>query len=249
MPDAHVDFPDAEVGATIFERREDLPADPAPGEYVVVDVMFFSTTVVELLARGADRVHVTDRRGEEFAYLDSHPEARIGGASTPEYEPAEGYDFFNSPSYVHSVDVDDRPVSMTSTNGGRAVAELRAAGDGVDVYVGTTTNARALAAHLDGASDTYLVCAGTEGDDAPEDRVGAHLVARHLAGDPPTATDRADYRTLLRNHKSREYDERHEVRRRDVFEYATSIDSRDVVPKLDGDCLVDVAGGDTERNG
>ncbi len=227
-------------------RCEDLPADPPPGNYVVFDVMYFSTTVVELLANGASCVHVTDERGEEFDFRAENPRARIGGPTPPDYTPAEGYDFFNSPSYVQSVDVAGRPVSMTSTNGGRAVAALReAAGDDVDVYVGTTTNAAAVARHLR-ADDvpTYLVSAGTEGERAVEDDVGALIVDRYLNGSPPTADDLVSYCDVLEAARGPDYVNKNEVRHADVLDHVLAVDSRSAVPELVGDRLVDATRSD-----
>lgn len=228
----------------LIERCEDVPASPPPGDYVVIDTMHFSNTVIELLANGASRVHVTDERGDEFAYREANPDAVIGGSSTSDYEPVEGYDFFNSPSYVQRLDVEGRPVGMTSSNGGRAVASLReAGGPDVAVFVGSTTNAAALADHLRARErDTYLVSAGSGGDVAVEDHVGATLVSRHLDGIPPADAERDLLRRQLLTAKGADYVERHELRRRDVREYAMAIDSRSVVPALVGDALVDASG-------
>lgn len=234
------------LDARHIERTEEIPTDPDPGNYVVIDVLHFSTTVVELLANGASYVHVTEERGEEFAFREDNPEARIGGGSTATYEPAEGYDFFNSPSYVQGVDVSGRPVSMTSSNGGRALWSLRAADADVDVYVGTTTNAAAVAERLRGDDrPTYLVSAGSKGEEATEDHVGAVLLARYLAGEPPADVERQVFRDVLEVAKGHDYVDKHEVRRRDVQNYAMAIDSRSVVPHLVGDRLVDVSGEST----
>ena len=226
-------------------RCEDLPADPPPGNYVILDVMYFSTTVVELLANGASCVHVTDERGEEFDFRADNPRARIGGPTLPDYTPAEEYDFFNSPSYVQSVDVAGRPVSMTSTNGGRAVAALRErGGDDVRVYVGTTTNAATLANHLPDDGPTYLVSAGTKGERAVEDDVGALLVDRYLDGSPPTAAELASYCDVLEVARGPNYVDKHEVRRADVMDHVLAVNGRSVVPRLVGDRFVDAARSD-----
>jgi 2-phosphosulfolactate phosphatase len=231
------------LGPNLLDCLERIPETPSPGNYVVVDVFYFSTTVVELLANGATHVHVTDERGEEFAYREKNPTARIGGSSTEDYEPEKGYDFYNSPSYVQSVDVEGRPVSMTSSNGGRAVSQLRTAAETVDldVYVGGTTNADALATHLRATTDpTYLVAAGSDATPSTEDYVGAILVGRYLADVPPTPVERDRHRGLVVGAKNTDDLERSAVRRADVEEYATALDSRSVVPKLVGDRLVDV---------
>ncbi|WP_210408975.1 2-phosphosulfolactate phosphatase [Halorhabdus rudnickae] len=174
----------------LIERCEDVPAEPGPGAYVVIDTMHFSNTVIELLARSAMHVHVPDERGEEFDYQASRPEMLIGGGRTASYEPEDGYDFFNSPSYVQNIDVEGRPVSMTSTNGGRTVTTLRErGGDDVDVYIGAPLNARAVGTHLRGRDrPVRLVSAGYKGDVAVEDHVGAALVSRYLDGIPPAET-------------------------------------------------------------
>lgn len=222
-------------------RCEAIPDSPAPGNYVVIDVLYFSTTVVELLENGAEFVHVTGERGDELAYKRDNPEARIGGDRMRDFEPAEGYDFFNSPSFVQSLDVTDRPVAMTSTNGGRAVDRLRNTG-GVSVYVGGATNASALADHLRSDPDpTYLVSAGSTGFIAHEDHIGATIIARRLAGEPIPDHDVDRFQRGIELAKGRQYKYSHPTRRTDVEEYATAIDSRSTVPHLEGDHLVDIA--------
>lgn len=234
-------FRDDSLIDRVIPSRWRIPSDPAPGNYVVVDVTHFSTTVVELLRRGAEYVHVTEERGDEFDFQADHPRALIGGGSGPEYEPTDGYDFFNSPSYVQSVDVVGRPTAMTSTNGGAAVTDLKGA-EGATVYVGSTTNAAALGAHLRQRDEpTYVVAAGSKRKPAPEDVVGALLVRRHVENDPPSAAELATFETIVTAAKGRKYREKDEVRQRDLLEYCTEFDCRSVVPKLDGDRLVDVA--------
>jgi len=227
----------------LIERCEEIPHHPEPGDYVVIDTFYFSNTVVELLHNGAECVHVTDERGEEFAYREEHPRALLGGGATDAYEPVDGYDFFNSPSDVQRLDVAGRPVSMTSSNGGRAVATLRDRGDeGVSVFVGSTTNAAALAEHLrERERDTYLVSAGTLGEVAAEDHIGAVLISRHLDGLPLAAAERTLFRRQLANAKGVGDGRTHRLRRRDVTQYAMNLNGRRVVPELVGDTLVDVS--------
>ncbi|MFB6155136.1 MAG: 2-phosphosulfolactate phosphatase [Haloferacaceae archaeon] len=245
MTSAQLEQTEALRGDRHVARKEEIPTDPDPGNYVVVDVMHFSTTVVELLENGAEYVHVTDERGDEFDFRDDNPGARIGGGSTDDYEPTDGYDFFNSPSYVQRVDVAGRPVSMTSTNGGQAVVALRDA-PGVDVYVGTTTNAAALARHLRGTDrPTYLVSAGSGGEEAIEDHLGAALVARYLDGAALLDVEETIYRGVLEVAKGHDYVDSHERRRRDVRDYVLALNERAVVPRLDGDRLVDAAAAAT----
>jgi 2-phosphosulfolactate phosphatase len=226
----------------LIAGRDSVPGVPRPGDYVVVDVTHFSTTVAELLGRGAEYVHITDERGDEFAFRDDHPEALIGGGKTDAYEPTEGYDFFNSPSYVADIDVAGRPTSMTSKNGGTAVARLRRrGGEGVEVFVGGYANAAALAEFLDGRDrPVWIVSCGSSGEATMDDHLGAVLVDRYLRGEPLSEAEREHFEELLVTSKPG-YDEKPDRRQRDLHEFATAINSRAVVPRLDGDRLVDAA--------
>ncbi len=228
----------------MIPARAQIPEDPDPGSYVVVDVTQFSTTVAELFANGAECVYITEERGNEPAFKEANPRAKIGGDSGPNCRGEEGYDFFNSPSCVQNVDVADRPTAMTSTNGGNAVTDLRlAGGDAVEVYVGGLTNGVALAEHLrEQDAKTYFVAAGSGGKPSPEDVAGALFIARHLLGDPPTERELAVYREMVAFSKGPKYERKPKIKRTDLYEYALQVDSRDIVPKLDGQTLYDVAG-------
>jgi 2-phosphosulfolactate phosphatase len=226
----------------MIPARAQIPDDPAPGNYVVVDVAQFSTTVPELFANGAEYIYITEERGNEPDFRAEHPRARIGGSSGPNYEGEEGYDFFNSPSFVQDVDVAGRPTAMTSTNGGNAVTDLRIRGDDdVNVYVGGLTNGRMVANHLrDSSQDTYFVGAGSNGKPSPEDTVGAVYIARHLYGDPPTDAELDAYREIVQFGKGPKYERRPQIKRTDLYEYTLAFDSREVVPKLQGQRLYDI---------
>jgi 2-phosphosulfolactate phosphatase len=236
---AHVTTPSTalESAYRFYDRTAALPMDPPAGDYVVVDVCYFSTTIVELLAGDARGVHVPETSGELFEYRATHPGARVGGepGEDPSH-PKSGHDIHNSPSFVRGADVEDRPVALTSDNGGRCVARLAECSDAT-VYVGTLTNAPALAAHLATRDrPTHFVAAGARGDRAPEDDAGAALVANFLSErvefGPEDARD-----AVLAARRDRDA---HPVRRRDLARHATAVGYRDVVPRYENDHLVDV---------
>jgi 2-phosphosulfolactate phosphatase len=236
---------DSHAGTRLFERTEALPADPVPGHYVVVDVLNFSTTVVELLASGAELVHVPDERGGQVAYKRANPDAKIGGEDAPDEEPTGQYDFVNSPTDVRGLDVAGRPVSLTSLNGGRTVTTLRNTDATLDVYVGSTTNAAALAGYLRRREGpVFLVGAGSSGEVAVEDLIGASLIDRYLDDVPPGRGELDRLREHVRIAKERRYGDSSAIPETDVRDYAMNFDSRSVVPKLVGDSLVDVAADD-----
>jgi 2-phosphosulfolactate phosphatase len=131
---------------------------------------------------------------------------------------------------------------MTSSNGGRAVAALRDSGEDLEVYVGSTMNAAALGAHLRGRDrPLHLVSSGSRGDVAVEDHIGATLVSRYVDGVPVAETELELFRRQLRVAKGVDYVDTHELRRRDVLDYAMNVNSRAVLPRLAGDSLVDVS--------
>lgn len=233
---------------TIIPSRAEIPADPAPGNYIVVDVAQFSTTVPELFANGAEYIYITEQRGNEPEFKTDHPRAKIGGGSGPNYEGEPGYDFFNSPSFVQDVDVDGRPTAMTSTNGGNAITDLRlAGGDDVDIYVGGLTNGRAVAEHLQESDrKTYLVAAGSNGKPSPEDTVGTLVIAHHLNGITITDDQREAFRQVVQYAKGPKYENKPQIKRTDLYEYTLAFDSRTVVPKLKGQRLYDIAAEDGE---
>lgn len=228
------------------ERCEDLPEDLPSGDYVVIDVMFFSTTAVELFADGLASLTVVDEKSETLAFREEHPDALAGGDHDPDYDAVGDYDFHNSPTFVRDLDVAGRPAAMTSTNGGRAVNRLvdhDADGRGdVSVYLGSTTNAAALGDHLRPERDTYLVSAGYEGDIAVEDHIGAIRIGRQVADVALTNAEETVFRRHLPTAKGDEYRaSAHPTRRADLDDRITDFDAHDVVPKLVDGRFVDVA--------
>ena len=224
---------------SLCPTREDLPAEPPAGTYVVVDVLYFSTTVVELLANDAACVHIPLAGSDPAAFKRTNPEALVGGEGTGQ-EPYAHHDFFNCPSSVQSLDLADQQTSMMSFNGGRTVADLRAANDAT-VYVASSTNAAAVGHELRSATGPItLVAAGCDGAVATEDILGALLVARHATGQPMPDQLREAYADRFRSLRGPlEALEAH--RRRDITEFVTALNSREVIPELDGDRLVDSA--------
>lgn len=217
----------------LIPKTEDIPQDVPPGAYVIVDVLFFSTTAVEILANGAEYIYMTEQRGDEIEYQQDNPRALIGGDRTEDFEPVDGYDFFNSPSYVNSVDLEGRPVAMTSSNAGRTINRLT--GHDVDVYIAGPQNARATANHLrEKDQEIYPVCAGTRGEVNIEDKIGAALFGRELHESPISRVEEEIYQWMITVAKGEDYADKHPVRREDIDEYSTSFNSRDLVVELEG---------------
>jgi 2-phosphosulfolactate phosphatase len=117
-------------------------------------------------------------------------------------------------------------------------------GDDVEVFVGGYTNAAAVAARLtDRNRPTRIVSCGSSGEPTVDDSLGAALIDRHIEqdGDGLSERERERFASLLVTSKGPDYADKHEVRRRDLHEFATAINTRTVVPVLAGDRLVPAA--------
>jgi 2-phosphosulfolactate phosphatase len=108
------------------------------------------------------------------------------------------------------------------------------------VFVAGYANAGAVAAHLQARDrPVTLVACGTDGDPTVDDLLGAVVVDRYLRGRPLDDTETRHFERLLVASKGPDYGDARPWRRRDLEEFATAIDRRWVVPRLDDDRLVD----------
>lgn len=166
----------------VVERLEDIP-DPIPeADFVVVDVIISSTSVVRLLEADAAYVRPFADVEEALSFGERTDDALLigeqGGRSI------EGFDDGPLPSVFGRRDVAGRPVGLLTSNGTRAVDRI---GHDRDVFVASTVNARAVAETLaDRDGETWIVAAGRRGEVVAEDVAGAELVACCYRG---TATD------------------------------------------------------------
>jgi 2-phosphosulfolactate phosphatase len=166
-------------------RLEDLPEPVPDADFVVVDVITASTSIVGLLDAGAQYVR-------PFADADA---ARAFGRETEgavlvgeeNGTPVEGFDLLPLPSTFASADLEGRPVGIYTTNGTRAVDRI---GGQDGLFIGSSVNAAAVASRLaERGRETWLVAAGYHGSETPEDTAGVELIAHHyrrLTGDGAT---------------------------------------------------------------
>lgn len=224
----------------IYHRVEDIPDELPDAVYVVVDVLYFSSTVVELLNEGAEYVHVTETRGDELQLQAENPEFVIGGGTEPGYVPEEEYDYFNSPSFIWSIDVDGRPAAMTSTNGGRAINTLlEREGGKYPIYLATTTNAEAVGRHIRENEDSKpvkIVACGSKGIPASEDYIGAIHTAAAINNESVPAEKITSHKAVVRNAKG-SYVGREGLRQTDA-DYVARFGFRSVIPTVDGRRIV-----------
>jgi 2-phosphosulfolactate phosphatase len=148
------------------------------GEFTVVvfDVLRATTTMAAALAASVAEIRIYGSTGE----------ARKAGVRRGEFllcgeekcHAPEGFHLGNSPAAFQATAHRGRTVCMSTTNGTRAILAAQSARR---MFVGALVNAAAVArvAAQDDA-DILLLCAGTNGEVAAEDVIGAGAVLNAL---------------------------------------------------------------------
>lgn len=161
------------------ERLEDIPEPVPTGEFVVVDVIISSTSIVRLLEGGAEYVKPFGDPEAALEFKDQTENALLvgedgGGA-------IEGFDLSPLPSIIADAEVAGRPVGIRTSNGTRAMERI---GHTDGLLVGSTVNAAAVAEELsERETDSLIVAAGRQGEPTPEDSVGAELIQARYRDD------------------------------------------------------------------
>jgi 2-phosphosulfolactate phosphatase len=156
-----------------------LPSHLKPGQLrgrvvVVFDVLRATTTMAAALAAGAREIRIYSDTGSVRDAKGGDDCLRCGEESC--LKPA-GFDLGNSPGGMNEA-VSGKTLLMSTTNGTRAILAAREA---KRVLIGALVNASAVAAEIRRiGSDVTLLCAGTNGQIAMEDAIGAGAVLSWL---------------------------------------------------------------------
>jgi 2-phosphosulfolactate phosphatase len=159
-----------------------LPRDLKPGQLrgrtcVVFDVLRATTTMAAALHAGVREIHLFDNLDAARGVASASPVTpRLLCGEAQCVAPA-GFDLGNSPGQF-VVAHRGATMFMCTTNGTRALLAAREA----DVlFTGAIVNATAVAdALIATGRDVTLLCAGTNGEVAPEDYIGAGAVIAAL---------------------------------------------------------------------
>lgn len=161
-----------------LDRLEDLPEPVPDGDFVVVDVIISSTSIIRILEEGAAYVKPFADVDAAKAFKRERKDAVLVGEDGGEF--IQGFDHSPLPSELAKADLEGRPVGFRSTNGTRALARI---GDRGSVYIGSTINAEAVAAELAGRDrESWIVGAGRYGTPTPEDTAGVELIEGRYRG-------------------------------------------------------------------
>jgi 2-phosphosulfolactate phosphatase len=163
------------------------PAETAPVPTgIVVDVLRATSTIVQALESGYERVYCCAEVEEAFALRDEFGDAVLAGERGG--NPLPGFDLGNSP--LEFLKPRARAVVLTTTNGTRAIVGAAANCD--TALVGSLLNLQAVAAAARGlGQDVEIVCAGFRGGYCEDDAYCAGRIAALLGGEPTDAAERA----------------------------------------------------------
>jgi 2-phosphosulfolactate phosphatase len=147
---------------------------------VVFDVLRATTTIAAALAAGLEEIRIYGTTEDARAAANAEPrEARGLLCGEEKCLPPAGFDLGNSPGAFDAARHRGRHAHLSTTNGTRAIL---AANGAARIFTGALVNASAVAAglHRAGATDVILLCAGTNGQVAAEDVIGAGAVLHAL---------------------------------------------------------------------
>ena len=162
-----------------------LPRDLKPGQLrdracAVFDVLRATTTMAAALAAGVTEIHLFDNLDAARAAAAGSPHASRLLCGEAQCVAPPGFDLGNSPGQFLPAHR-GATLFMSTTNGTRA---LLAAREAAAIFTGAIVNASAVAeAARATGRDVTLLCAGTNGQVAMEDVIGAGAVATALRAD------------------------------------------------------------------
>ncbi|UPM45197.1 2-phosphosulfolactate phosphatase [Halocatena salina] len=208
-----------------LDRLEDVPEPTPAGDFVVIDVIISSTSIVQLFEADAAYVKPFANVDTALAFAETTNDAFLVGEQ--EGRAIDGFDSGPLPSVLDTHNIEERPVGILTSNGTRAVERI---GYDREIFVASTVNAAAIASALEGRGrDVWLVAAGRRGNPTPEDSAGVELVKRHFSGnltETAEETIKTDIRTSGTARWLTELGFEHEV------EQLLQFNSSDIVPRM-----------------
>lgn len=161
-----------------------LPRDLKPGDLdercvVAFDVLRATTTMTAALEAGVEELRIFDSLDAARAAAGRFEGSRLL-CGEHRCLPPPGFDLGNSPAQFVPAEHRGRTAFMSTTNGTRAIVAAR---DAAVLLIGALVNAGAVArAAASTGRDVTLLCAGTDGQPALEDLIGAGAVAAAITG-------------------------------------------------------------------
>jgi 2-phosphosulfolactate phosphatase len=160
-----------------FLPRDIAGRDLSPVAVVVFDVLRATTSITAALAAGVEEIHVFGDIDSAAQAARNFPKDRLLCGEVNCLAPP-GFDLGNSPRAFNRAEHAGRPMLLSTTNGTRALLAAEGAGT---VLCGALVNAATVATALIALDrEVLLLCAGTQGEVAMEDLIGAGAVLAQL---------------------------------------------------------------------
>jgi 2-phosphosulfolactate phosphatase len=153
------------------------PAELADSTVIIVDQLRASTTIATALAAGAECVMPFAEVDETLAAARAlgRQNVLLGGERGGKRIP--GFDLGNSPAEYTPERVAGRRILFTTTNGARALHHARGARR---ILVGAAVNCTAVAQAVEPGAGVTILCAGTDGVIAFEDRLAGGAIVEAI---------------------------------------------------------------------
>lgn len=143
---------------------------------IVIDSLRATSTILTALYQGASKVIPVETVGQALQYQGKEDTILIGERYCKK---VSGFDLGNSPLEVSTVDLSDKNVVITSTNGTKALQKVKKASH---ILIGCFLNAtHCIERALRFKKDIVIVCAGRRGEFAIEDGLAAGMMINHLS--------------------------------------------------------------------
>jgi 2-phosphosulfolactate phosphatase len=142
---------------------------------IVIDSLRATSTILTALSQGSKRVIPVETVGQALQYDGQENTVLIGERYCKK---VLGFDLGNSPREISRLDLKDKTVVITSTNGTKALQKVKKASH---ILIGCFLNAtHCIEQALSFKKDIVIVCAGCRGQFAIEDGLTAGIMLHYL---------------------------------------------------------------------
>ena len=213
-------------------------AREATGSAVIVDTYRGSSLISTLLGEGAEQIYPVTTPEEariKAKELKERGYKVILMGEKDQHTPKD-FDFGNSLEDVlkNTRKIKGATIVYVSTNAVAGIIEAKKTGKAKEVLIGSPVNRQSLVDYLGGAEDVSIVAMGEMGRYAEEDMDYAEYLKDLLEGKEPSYEETKQ--KILRGKTAQLAGKYHAEFDRD---YALRLDQFNVVPRLEGDRIVD----------
>lgn len=147
---------------------------------IVIDTLRSTSTILCALELGAAKVIPVETVGQALHFFGQKDTLLLGERYCKK---VSGFDAGNSPSELQKLDLTDKLVIITTTNGTKAIQKVKKA---ATILIGSLLNLdHCVQKALELKKDIVLVCAGRRGDFAIEDGITAGLMIEQIVHNKP----------------------------------------------------------------